>query len=57
MQGQRKRAQRAGLFIPHRRADVNSILIYDANISYYLLFSLNISRFLTTQFPFFMKEA
>ena len=57
MQGQRKRAQRAGLFIPHRRTDVNSILIYGANISHYLSFSQSISRFLATQFPFFMKEA
>ena len=33
-------------------ADVNSILIYGANISHYLSFSPSISRFLTTQFPF-----
>ena len=50
--GQRKRAQRAGLFIPHRRADVNSKLIYDINTWSYLSFSLFYSCFLLTQFLF-----
>lgn len=37
--GQRKRAQRAGLFIPQRRRVVNIDLIYDMNILHLLSFS------------------
>ena len=50
--GQRKRAQRAGLFIPQCRRVVNTDLIYDMNILCFLLFSQLYSRFLKSQFTF-----
>ena len=50
--GQRKRAQRAGLFIPQRRRVVNTDLIYSMNILCFLLFSQLYSRFLKSQFTF-----
>ena len=47
--GQRKRTERARIFIAQRGGNVNRDLIYDGNIWRFLLISLIFSCFLETQ--------
>jgi hypothetical protein len=50
--GQRKRTERARIFIAQRGGNVNCDLIYGKNIWRFLLIALIFSRFLETQIRF-----